>query len=961
MKEHFGPALAIIRLMKTGNALIRLLVFVLVSITTLLGKAPDSPPRREMLLTDWKFLRGDPSGAEQPAFDDRGWRQVRLPHDWSIEDLPSRANDPLFHVETLVPGSWRFKFGDNEKWKAPEFDDLSWDEVQPPEPWSRYSGATKESQTGWYRRSFKIPAAAASKTVLLELGRINDLDEGYVDGVPVHKLWIDDVYWSNGRVNSRTYVLPAELAMPGRHVVAVRVRGKADGGIVAGPPQPPAVSPCDPGRSAEGLSTGYAVGGTGWYRTRFTLPTGDQDKTVGIVSDGSYMETTVWLNGTRIGRNVYGYSPFGFDLTPSLKPAGQQNVLAVRVDNRGKNSRWYSGSGLYRPIHLEIMSPIRIARWGIAITTPEVTDETATVRVRVELQDPEAVVDRRISVRIIDSNGQPAGASEAAMAKGAEIAVVELRLNKPRRWSPETPVLYRAEVAVSAGGRVTDLESVPFGIRTIAWNTGQGFVLNGRPVKLRGGCVHHDHGPLGAASFPAAEERRVAKLKAAGYNAIRCAHNPPASSFLDACDRLGMLVIDEAFDMWNKGKNSEDYHRFFREWWQPDLDAMVRRDRNHPSVVIWSIGNEIGEETEPLGAETAKILADRIRAIDPTRPITAAFGGDKTKGDSFFAALDIAGYNYALKQTEADHTRRPDRLIVGTESYARESFRYWELIPRLASVVGDFIWTAWDYRGESGIGHTVQAENNSYLMPWPWHNAFCGDFDVCGFEKPQSLYRQVLWGARPAAILVERPGVDGALSKGDLWGWRDEQPSWTWPGAEGGELVVRVYGAGDEVSLALDDKEIAKKPVGNELTTEFRVLYRPGRLTARLLKTGTEAAKVSLTTSGRLAGLRLFAEQSTIPAEPDALAFLVVEAVDKAGNPIPVETAEIGVQVSGPGQLIAFGNGDPTDVGSVQDSREKLWRGRALAIVRSTGQPGTISVTAAAGGLRRAKVLIEAR
>ena len=961
METLFGPLLAIIRFMKIGNRLVLSLAVMLISITTLAAAAPEAQSRRQMALTDWKFLRGDPSGAEQPAFDDRGWRLVRLPHDWSIEDLPPRVSDPLFHVETLVPGSWRFRFGDDEKWKAPGLDDSSWQEVRPPESWSGYQGATKESQTGWYRRSFTIPEAAAGKTVLIELGRINDLDEGYVDGILVHKLWIDDIYWSNGRVGPRTYLLPAELAKPGRHVVAVRVRGKTDGGIVAGPPQPPAVSPCDPGRSAEGLSTGYAVGGTGWYRSRFTLPTGDQDKAVGIVFDGSYMETSVWLNGTRVGKNVYGYSPFGFDLTPYLKPAGQENLVAVRVENRGKNSRWYSGSGLYRPVCLQITSPTRIARWGIAITTPEVTDETAAVRVQVELQAPKAAAETRIKIRVVDPNGNPAGSAEAPVVNGTENTRVDLRLTKPRRWSPDTPVLYRAEVALLVGGRVTDLESILFGIRTIAWNTEQGLVLNGRPVELRGGCVHHDHGPLGAASFPAAEERRVAKLRAAGYNAIRCAHNPPASSFLDACDRLGMLVIDEAFDMWNKEKNSEDYHRFFKEWWQRDLDAMVRRDRNHPSVIIWSIGNEIGEEKEPLGAETARALAGRIRAIDPTRPITAAFGGDKTKGDAFFAALDIAGYNYALKQEEADRTRRPDRLIVGTESYARESFGYWELIPRLASVVGDFIWTAWDYRGESGIGHTVQSENNSYLMPWPWHNAFCGDFDVCGFEKPQSLYRQVLWGMRPLAILVERPGVDGTLSKADLWGWRDEQPSWTWPGAEGQELVVRVYGAGDEVSLALDDNQIAQKPVGNEQTTEFRVPYRPGRLTARLVKAGKEAAKASLTTGGQLAGLRLSAERLSIPAAADALAYVVVEAVDRAGNLVPVQSAEASVQVSGPGQLIAFGNGDPTDVGSVQDSRQKLWHGRALAIIRSTGQPGTIGLTVTVAGLSVAKVSVTVR
>jgi beta-galactosidase len=946
--------------MKLAGALVCVLVFASVELSA--GKAAaDSPRQRQWLTTDWKFLRGAAEGAEQPSFDDGGWRRVDLPHDWSIEDLPPRGKDLLFHVVTLVPGQWRFQLGDDAGWKAAGFDNSGWREVQPPAPWSRYGVVGNETRTGWYRRRFTIPPTAAGKSVLIELGRIQDADETYVDGVRADAHRDGETYWTNARVEARVYLLRGELGKPGEHVVAVRVQGKADGGLVAAVPTAPELSPCDLGRSAGGINTGYAVGGTGWYRKRFTLPARDQGKTVRVVFDGAYLETTVWLNGARVGRNVYGYTPFGFDLTAHLKPAGEENLLAVRVDNPGANSRWYTGSGLYRPAYLEIIPRARIALWGAAITTPEATAERATVRATLELENVRPGAGTRVRLRVIDPDGKPAGTADGPAAAQGDTEV-QLAVRGPRLWSPESPALYRAEVELLSDGKLVDRESVPFGLRTIGWGAERGLLLNGRSIKLKGGCVHHDHGLLGAASYPAAEERRVRKLKAAGYNAIRCSHNPPAASFLDACDRLGMLVIDETFDMWNRPNNPEDYHRFFKEWWQRDVDAMVRRDRNHPSVIMWSIGNEITERFEPLGVETAKALAARIRSIDSTRPVTSAFNDVKDEADPYLAVLDIAGYNYSPGKYEYDHGRLPNRVMFATESFARDSFAYWDKVLRLPYVIGDFIWTAWDYRGESGIGHTVQEpkEDNSYLMPWPWHNAFCGDFDVCGFEKPQSLYRQVLWGVRPIAVVVERPGPDGRLSEADLWGWRNEHPSWTWPGAEGQKMAVRVYGAGDEASLALDGKELARKPAGSELTTEFRVAYRPGKLTARLIKAGRDAGQSTLATSGRLAALRLTAEQRTISAGRDSLAFVAIEAVDAGGNLIPVETGEVSVQVAGPGLLLALGNGDPTDVGSVQDSRQKLWQGRALAVIRSNGTPGTLILTAKLASLPPAKAAIAA-
>jgi beta-galactosidase len=618
--------------------LIRLTSFVAACVSALLGNCRGASADRERPLnSDWRFLRGDPAGAEQPQFNDASWRHIDLPHDWSIEDLPPRENDPLFATITTVPGSWKFSAGDDKAWAAAGFDDSTWKAVSLPETWDKHSATGGDKGVGWYRRQFTVPAAAAGKVVFIDLGVINGQDWIYVDGVKAQETGGD--YWSNGSLMARVVELTASEATPGDHVVAVKIKGPPTGGFTETASPPAGPSPCDPGRSAGNISTGYAVGGIGWYRQRFTLPASDAGKLVRVVFDGSYMVTTVWINGAEIGRNQYGYSPFGFDLDPHLKPAGQENVLAVKVVNLGQNSRWYSGSGLFRPAHLEITSPLRVSPWGVAVSTPEVRPDEAIVKVQVELLNSAPATDAIVRVRIIDPRGKVVVSSQTncSVSSAGAIADLSVAVPKPKLWSPTSPVLYRAEVTVASGGATTDSTGTSFGIRSLSWDSEHGFQLNGDSIKLRGGCVHHDHGLLGSASFPLAEERRVGILKAAGFNAIRCSHNMPAASFLEACDRAGMLVVDEAFDMWNQGKNPQDYSQFFKESWRRDLDAMLRRDRNHPCVVMWSIGNEIPERYNPSGAATARMLADHIRSMDSSRPVTAAFNHPTEKGDSFLS------------------------------------------------------------------------------------------------------------------------------------------------------------------------------------------------------------------------------------------------------------------------------------------------------------------------------------
>jgi beta-galactosidase len=931
--------------------------FVAVIIATILaGDYAAAGERERPLNTNWSFLRGDAAGAEQPQFNDAAWRHVDLPHDWSIEDLPPRESDPLYATVTVTPGNWKFSPGDEPAWAVGEFDDSVWQAVSLPGKWNNAKGI------GWYRRQFTIPPSAAGKTVLLELGVINGQDWIYVDGVKVEET--GDGYWSNDSVMARTIELPSKQSTPGQHVVAVKIKGPPSGGFTEAVSLPDGPSPLDPGRSAGNISTGYAVGGIGWYRQHFTLPSSDEGKMVRMVFDGSYMETTVWINGTEVGRNQYGYSPFGFDLTPYLKPAGQENVLAVKVLDQGMNSRWYSGSGLYRPVHLEVTGPLRIAPWGVAISTPEISPQKAIVNVRVELLDTGPAAGATVRLRVLDPQGKPVASSltNCSFSGGAgAVADLSAAVAKPSLWSPVLPALYRAEITVVSGGQTVDSLQTTFGIRSLAWDAGRGFQLNGETVKLRGGCFHHDHGPLGAASFPRAEERRVGILKAAGFNAIRCSHNMPAASFLEACDRAGILVVDEAFDMWNQPKNPQDYSRFFKESWQRDVDAMLRRDRNHPCGVMWSIGNEIPERFDAAGVATAKVLADHIRSLDSSRPITAAFNDPSEKGDPFFSALDICGYNYSPKAFERDHARLKQRIMMTTESFPRDAFEYWAAVTRLPCVVGDFVWTAWDYRGESAIGHTVpEGETSSYLLGWPYANAFCGDFDVCGFVKPQSLYRQVLWDVRPMAILVEDL-PPGRHTKPDYWGWRDEQPSWTWPGWEGQPRVVRVYAKGGQVRLLLNGKDIGVEPIDPQLTATFTVPYAPGKLTAEVQKDGHVIAKEQLFTADAPAAIHLTVENPAIAADAENIAFIDVEAVDGGGRLAPLAGNRVRVSLGGGGTLAAFGNGDPRNVGSVQQITQNLWRGRALLVVRSNGSRKRITIEATADGLNPARAAITVR
>ena len=785
---------------------------------------------------DWRFLRADASGAENPAFDDSNWRKLDVPHDWSIEDLPPRENS------------------------VPEFN--------------------------------------------------------------------------------------------------------SQGGIVDAGMKSVRIGPFDPSESEGGDKTGYVVGGVGWYRKHFTLD--ETNKLVAVRFDGVYMNADVWINGHLLGNHPCGYTSFEFDLTPYLKP--EENVLAMHVRNEGKNSRWYSGSGIYRHTWLTITEPIHVPTWGVFVTTPEVSKDKALVKVR---NASNSETDVLVRARVLNATGEVVNTEGKLHLPSNETRSIEqsIEVRSPKLWSPDSPDLYSAEVEVVVAGKTADVVSTHFGIRKIEVDAGRGFRLNGEMLKLKGGCIHHDNGPLGAAAIDRAEERRVELMKANGFNAIRSTHNPPSTAFLDACDRLGMLVIDEAFDQWNEAKigNEQDYHLYFKDWYARDIASMVRCDRNHPSVIMWSIGNEIPEQFR--AEATAKSLREAVLSHDSTRPITAAICTDWGKviknwdklSDPAFPHLDVAGYNYLPDKYESDHARHPERVMYGSESYPKDFFDYWSLVEKHPYVIGDFVWTAMDYFGEAGIGHSVLSnEKDSFFMSWPWFNAWCGDWDVCGFKKPQSFYRDVVWRRSQIEMAVHSPISPGLTEIVSKWGWPDESQSWNWPGQERKPLQVSVYSRCDTVRLELNGKVIGEKPVSAEtkLTARFDVPYAPGELRALGLISGKVIAQTTLKTSGTPKQLKLSADRVSIRADRNDLSYVTVEVVDANGQRVPNAEIPVRFSVSGVGELAGQASGTPNHPASFRAPERKTFQGRCLAILRPLGTPGTIKLQAEADGLTAAEIAV---
>ncbi|MDX3191715.1 DUF4982 domain-containing protein [Streptomyces sp. MN03-5084-2B] len=756
-------------------------------------------------------------------------------------------------------------------------------------------------------------------------------------------------------------------------------------------------TPRDPERG-DGAATGFFRGGTWEYTKKFFVPEEYAAKRVRIEFEGVYRSALIYLNGDLAGRWASGYTGFSIKADDFLR-YGEQNVL--RVEARAhRDSRWYSGAGLHRPVHLIVAEPVHVALDGVRVVTRDVDPERAVVEVATTIENEDTRL-RTVTVEttLLDGENRVVVTGTAPVsALSGEDAVLRQRLAvpDPALWSPDTPHLYRALVTVRAGDDVLDEADTTFGIRTFQLDPARGFRVNGEVVDLRGACIHHDNGVLGAAAIDRAEERRVELLKQAGFNALRSAHNPMSRAMLDACDRLGVLVMDETFDMWTRSKSDFDYALDFAGWWERDVEAMVRKDQNHPCVFAYSIGNEIPEVGTPHGAVWARRLAERVRALDDTRFVTSGVNGLLTALDDLnaqtteaagintvmadwgevldhvgasdvvtertaevFAALDIAGMNYLGSRYEIDRDLFPHRVIVGSETFPTHIDQLWALVKQYPHVIGDFTWTGWDYLGEAGVGRPQYADAPAaFLGGYPWLTGWVGDLNITGNRRPASYYREIVFGLRSTPYLaVRRPESHGRATVSSPWAWSDSLASWSWPGHDGKPVTVEVYSDADEVELLLNGTSLGRRPAGKQhrYRTEFEVPYTPGTLKA-VACTGASAELRTATGRPRLAAT---ADRPVIGADVSDLAFVRIALVDADGSVFTGVERRVQVSVEGPGRLQGLGSGDPTGTEPFTDDSHPTFTGCALAVIRPTG-PGEIRIVVTDDTGLRAEVTVTA-
>ena len=827
------------------------MIITMVILLAAITASSQTTARTQLFDKDWKFLKENPTNAENPGFDDSSWRKLDLPHDWSIEDLP------------------------NQK---------------------------KDSVTG----PFSITAFTK-------------------------------------------------------------------------------------------ISTGYTMGGTAWYRKNFTISAADKGKKAYLQFDGVYHNSDVWVNGKHLGNHRYGYTSFWYDITPYLNPAGQSNLVVVQVKNEDINARWYSGSGIYRHTWLTLVNSVHVAPWGVYVTTPKATKQTASVEIETTLNNTGASSSPvTVVVSVINKKGEVVGksTSKTTIPAGQTIQTKQqVTVLNPSLWNLDSPYLYKAKVEVLANNKVEDKVSQSFGIRTLHFDAKTGFTINGKKTLLRGGCIHHDNGPLGSVSIDRAEERKIEVMKKNGFNALRLAHNPPSPCLLDACDRLGMVVLDEAFDNWEKSKMTsavnifkmkgkvDDYALYFKDHWKADLQSILLRDRNHPSIIMWSIGNEIGESADSSGLRIATALAAEVRKFDRTRAVTEGvvdagiFEGDNAwaRKGPHMAQLDVVGYNYGLPKYVEDHAKYPERIIYASEFEPRQGLEYWTAAEKLPYILGSFMWSGMDYIGEAGTGtprvvdeKSKAADNEMVALLsffkgdcWPHVVNFQGDVDLIGNPKVGHYMSSVVWRDAKVQMLVHRPLPPHKIEIVSHFGFPDLLKCWNWAGHEGEKMQVVVYTRCKTVKLELNGKIVGEQAIDDSksITAKFEVPYAAGKLVAHCYNgKGVEVASETIKTVGEPAAIRLTADRANIKADRNDLSYIQVEVVDADGNLVPDANVMVNFKTDGNGELAAVGTGCSTDVSSFQQPHKKTWQGKCLAIVRPKGEAGKIELTATADGLKSAAV-----
>jgi beta-galactosidase len=743
--------------------------------------------------------------------------------------------------------------------------------------------------------------------------------------------------------------------------------------------------------------------GVAWYRKSFDLPASDAGRRIYLDVDGAMSYALVWCNGQFVGGWPYGYSSWRMDLTPYVRP-GTANVISIRLDNPTDSSRWYPGGGIYRNVWLVKTGPVHIAQWGVSVTTPLITSESATVDAQVLVDNKTAAtIEVKVSAVIheLGSDGRPLGEPVArsetipvTTATGTQaLSALSLRVLNPKLWDIKHPHRYVLVTTVQQGSQIVDRVETRFGIRSIAFTADRGFFLNGRQVTIQGVCQHHDLGALGAALNVRALERQIEILQAMGCNAIRTSHNPPAPELLDLCDRMGVLVIDEAFDCWRHGKKKSDYSVPFVDWHEKDLRALIRRDRNHPCVILWSIGNEIMEQRDPLGWKLATHLAGIVRQEDRTRGVTAGFNNVNAGYNGFQTALDVVGYNYKPQEYPRFRQRNPAIPLIGSETSScvssrgeyffpvsedkaegRSNFQmssYDLYAPRWATppdaefkgqdqapyVASEFVWTGFDYLGEptpynrdstnllNFSDPADQARADKELKELgkinvPSRSSYFGIIDLAGFPKDRYYIYQARW----------RPDLPMAHIL----------PHWNWPERVGQITPVHVYTSGDEAELFLNGRSLGRKrkePLMYRLRWDD-VSYAPGELRVVAYKEGRKWTESVMKTTGAATKLTLQADRATIRADGDDLSFITVTVADRDGLLVPRSHPLVKFEIEGPGEIVAVDNGDATSFEPFQASQRAAYNGLALVIVRAKAGPGQIVLKARSEGLAAAELVL---
>jgi len=761
------------------------------------------------------------------------------------------------------------------------------------------------------------------------------------------------------------------------------------------------------------VQTGFYPGGDYTYKKKILVPEEWKEKLVTLEFEGVYTNAKVFINGTLATVSNNGYATFYVDTT-SYFNYGEENEIKVTVNNTAiPNSRWYSGSGIYRPVTLITANLIHFGLNGVKITTPEIDEDSAIVQI-------DSVIDNKLRL-----NEKTIVQAEIINAAGEVVAISQMPVNllsdrtteirhrmlveNPKLWDCETPHLYTCKLQIIAGEKVWDSEEISFGIRELKLDAKKGFRINGKTVKLRGACVHHDNGILGAATFDQAEERRVLQLKEAGFNSIRSSHQPISKAILEACDKYGVLVIDELSDMWTQAKNLNDYSEHFLRNWEQDTEMMVAKCFNHPSVIMYCMGNEIQELGTAHGAELNRKINVKLHELDPTRFTTNAISGwfaatkrlpeiimdlrSKMSGSSpssnserkvseggsnevnsmmsmfkgpfadalaahpimtetigeVAATMDVVGLNYLTGRHLLEAELDDNRVVLGTETYPGDIARLWEIVENNAHMLGDMTWTGYDYLGEAGIGIFYYDGKVPFAKNWPDSVAYVGDIDITGYRRPVSYYREIVFGLRKEPyIAVQRVNRYGTPATATLWHFKDSISSWTWDGYEGKPAIIDVFADADEVELFLNDVSLGRKVVGETETfiTTFELTYEPGTLRAVAYKTGeVDRVDVLETSDKKTTTFNVQVDKQQLSTCPNDLSYIEIQLVDGEGRPNKWDQKEISIEAEGEVVIQGFGSADPQTDNYYNHHTWKTYDGRLLAVIRSSGNAGAGKVT----------------